>query len=670
MRRRFAGSFVFALVFIAGFPVPGPSAQAPAPVVVAVDVVAVDRNGRTVDDLGLQDFAVSIDGQPRRVLSVRQVSRGPGSASNAASRQANGGRAGTFAAEPSRTVLVVVDETMLRRGDERVVIQAASAFLDRLGLDDHVAVVRLPATTRTRVELTTDRPAAREALRALTGQPLQAGVAADDKAGPPEGASRATTVDPNRVAAVDPDRVANPPDREQQIVAAPELAPPAMADGDLERARASLTGLGNLLKGLDSIPGRKVVALFTAGLPPVSVSLGAQVDALSAAAAGARAVVHTFGLRFAHADDPVMPDFSAIESLTKKTGGTFAVLEKDAGRAVEPVIAQLSACYVLQVEAGATATGSRPYALRAETTRKGVTLRSAAWVVARDDPEDALVPAARPETQPEAQPSPPADTRAASREADLEMILSRMTDYVRGYQRAFSGLVAEETYEQQIPGQSVRLRSDFLLVKLQTADYWQSFRDVFEVDGKPVRDRNERLKRLFLDNPGTEALAQVRRIQDESARHNIGPVERNFNVPLFPLTFLLPDTRGRFHFTVAKKGNSDGLETWRVEYQEQVHPTMIRNPRMDTDIPASGWFMVDPVTGAILETGLNAETSVNAYFEVRYRRDAELGLWVPARMSEMYTSRVRQDLVMGAQATYSNFRRFQVKTEETITIPK
>jgi hypothetical protein len=39
-------------------------------------------------------------------------------------------------------------------------------------------------------------------------------------------------------------------------------------------------------------------------------------------------------------------------------------------------------------------------------------------------------------------------------------------------------------------------------------------------------------------------------------------------------------------------------------------------------------------------------------------------------MSEMYVTRPAQTLVMGGKAKYTNFRRFQVKTEEKVTIPK
>ena len=53
-------------------------------------------------------------------------------------------------------------------------------------------------------------------------------------------------------------------------------------------------------------------------------------------------------------------------------------------------------------------------------------------------------------------------------------------------------------------------------------------------------------------------------------------------------------------------------------------------------------------------------------------------MWVPARMSEVYRTMVQRSLsgtprmetVTEGTATYKKFRRFQVKTEETIIIPK
>src|SRR4051812_45702654 len=105
----------------------------------------------------------------------------------------------------------------------------------------------------------------------------------------------------------------------------------------------------------------------------------------------------------------------------------------------------------------------------------------------------------------------------------LDAILDKAGDYVSTYQRTFVGVVAEETYRQNTRGvgrtdqrgfasegvgQRRDLKSDVLLVRAPAGDGWIQFRDVFEVDGKPVRDRAERLAKLFLQ-PSASAQRQI-----------------------------------------------------------------------------------------------------------------------------------------------------------------
>jgi len=48
-------------------------------------------------------------------------------------------------------------------------------------------------------------------------------------------------------------------------------------------------------------------------------------------------------------------------------------------------------------------------------------------------------------------------------------------------------------------------------VRLAGAVPWVSFRDVYEVDGGKVREREPRLERLFSSIPSADAEAQARR---------------------------------------------------------------------------------------------------------------------------------------------------------------
>ena len=182
-----------------------------------------------------------------------------------------------------------------------------------------------------------------------------------------------------------------------------------------------------------------------------------------------------------------------------------------------------------------------------------------------------------------------------------------------------------------------------------------------------MRDRDDRLKRLFLD-PTPEAQARLQAVMDESARYNVGPVIRNINVPLFPLSILRTYNRLRFDFKLAREENSAGVRVWRVEYSERLRPTLVEDLQGD-DVPISGWFLVDQLTGAIVETSVQASRGpATGETLVRYRRDPVLGLWVPVQMRETFRNSGRS--IGDGQATYSNFRRFQVTTEEKIVIPK
>ena len=159
---------------------------------------------------------------------------------------------------------------------------------------------------------------------------------------------------------------------------------------------------------------------------------------------------------------------------------------------------------------------------------------------------------------------------AHAQEPSLATVLERAGEYVAGFQRQLSGVVAEETYVQDvrepmpsgtIPRAPMRtgpmhreLKSDLLLVKPERADRWIQFRDVFEVDGHPVRDRSERLMKLFVE-PTPSTASQVDQIVSESARYNIGNVMRNINVPVFALLIL--DPAHRDHFKFARSGNAN-----------------------------------------------------------------------------------------------------------------
>jgi VWFA-related protein len=637
----------------------------------AVDVVVLDREGRFVEGLEAADFTVTVDGRSRRVLGVRRVSRGPGAVSDATLRVADSTTT-VFAAEPIRRIVVLVDQSTLVRGEERTVVRAVGALLDRLGLDDQVAVVGLPLTSTMALEMTSDRPTAREALGGLAGRATHRGALAADAAA--AALPRDISVDPERERAV-VSELAEPP------LTARAEAPEMSEDAEMGLLGDALGDVHGVLKALQSIPGRKVVALFSEGLRAAPL----QVTAVAAAASAGHTVIHTFGLPASSRDAATPFDPAALGALARGTGGMNVPLGRNPQRDVERVVQHLSACYVLAVESQESDFSSRAPSIRVEVARRGLTLYTAAWLASRPDaPDVAAVPevasVAAPPPAPAApgrgRPEPRSETRS-SRDADLPLAMARLTEYVAGYERQYSALVAEEDYRQTARSERVHLRSDFLLVKAQDTDEWVSFRDVFRVNGEPVRDREDRLKKLFLD-ASPDAYQRLITIRDESARYNIGSVLRTINVPLFPLRFLTPENRQRCDFRLAAARDSHGTQVWRIEFAEREGPTLVDDGSGRMNFPATGWFLVERATGAIVETGIEFKReSFGVEIVVSYRRDPVLGLWVPERMNETYRERMEGfggalqfTTTLRGEAFYSNFRRFQVRTEEKITIQK
>lgn len=251
----------------------------------------------------------------------------------------------------------------------------------------------------------------------------------------------------------------------------------------------------------------------------------------------------------------------------------------------------------------------------------------------------------------------------------MEAVLERAAAYTAKFVNVFSNLVVTERYTQEIKsvnlarrppssGSRRELVSDFLLLHVGGPLEWRPYRDVYLVDGRPVRDRDERLMRLFTA-PAATRVEQAARIARESARYNIGLTERTANTPVLSLLFLQEHVQSRFAFKVAsRKSNEVSLD-----YREEVRPTIIRGIRAngeDTDISASGQFTIEPDTGRVLRTRLVlASFRMRTALTTTYRPDDRFGIAVPAEMREEIE--LERTLIAG-RATYEDFRQFKVET--------
>jgi hypothetical protein len=260
----------------------------------------------------------------------------------------------------------------------------------------------------------------------------------------------------------------------------------------------------------------------------------------------------------------------------------------------------------------------------------------------------------------------------------LELLLGRSGWYVLEFLDKFSNVVAEETYLQDssVPMQSTallgrpgavarnrRLKSDFLLVSVSTAQDWVPFRDVFEVDAQPIRDREQRLARLFL-KPSLDSMVQANRIQEESARYNLGNMKRTVNNPVLGLVVLQADMQHRFKYSLGRIDSKVGPNAWVIEYQENARPSIVRG-RSDLDLFAHGRLWIDAPTGRILKTEILLEQpSLRARITTSFRFDDRFDIAVPYEMQEEY--RFDNGTRVTAIANYDRFRRFDVSTDENI----
>jgi len=250
--------------------------------------------------------------------------------------------------------------------------------------------------------------------------------------------------------------------------------------------------------------------------------------------------------------------------------------------------------------------------------------------------------------------------QSVAAEPALDTVMHRAGEYVTEFYRKLSGIVAEERYVQTWEiiwsgprkgatnlGQR-RILSDLLLIK-------------------PVQDRHERLPTLLSDRSAS-AAAQVERILEESARYNIGTIDRNVNVPLLAMRFLEPENQPAFKFrrtadrttaNIHLAPDADGVfrvsaEVWAIEYDEVRRPTIIRTQGRK-DLPSHGRFWIEPETGRVLMSELRAgDRNVRGTIDVSYQSEPLVGMLVPIEMREEYFAKGGSHIT--GVASYGRFR--------------
>lgn len=269
----------------------------------------------------------------------------------------------------------------------------------------------------------------------------------------------------------------------------------------------------------------------------------------------------------------------------------------------------------------------------------------------------------------------PLRVRAQATRADssptLNVLLGSAASYLDAYEKTFSAVVAEEQYTQttKAPSGAVLfsadptrrdLRSDVMVLNLGTSE-WVEFRDVYDVDHKPVRTDDGRLQKLF-QTSSPDAMSEAQRYANESARYNIG-VARTINVPTMALAYLSRRNQPLSVFELAGREGIRSVLTQVVKFRETATPSLIETTTAAASV--SGRFWIEPASGTVIRTELTVVVTsprkLTGTTTVDYALVPTLKLLVPVEMDEEY--RLGGGEVDRGHATYSNFRAFTVSSK-------
>lgn len=277
----------------------------------------------------------------------------------------------------------------------------------------------------------------------------------------------------------------------------------------------------------------------------------------------------------------------------------------------------------------------------------------------------------------------PAERRlkdAKSPDVPLATILDRAAAYVTRYAETFRNVVAEELYRQWLVdagtgGTTTRtLRSDLVFVSVPGSLPWGTFRDVFELDGHVLADREGRLAKLF-GRPSSDSVRQAQEILKESSRYNTGFGYRNVNSPTLGMLLLLPDNQRRLELERKGERTIAGFRCVEVAFRELRDATVVRD-QWGGDVHSHGRFWIDATRGAVLRSEIEYDLAANSAEDpedrksgsvaTEYRQERGLDVLVPDAMKELY--RLGRTRIEGT-ARYSKYRQFSVTTNETATVP-
>ena len=372
---------------------------------VSIDVTVVDKSGNPIRQLRPDQFEVTVDGKPRRVVTAEFLDFVPATPVPAAPGAAPGIPAPAYSsnetpgagAPPGRLVVIAVDQGSFRPLGARAAAEAARRFIDRLQPQDRVGLVAFPAPGPA-ISPSKNHAAVRDALVRIIGS-----------ADAPGSSMSARRMSLSLAESIDIEARDN---FTTEIVVGRECA--GLRGADLQTCRdqilfeahsvaismerqatRSVRGLRGVVDALGSIPERKTLVLISAGMPSADrfgggLDMTAEIAAIGRSAALANANIYVL-----HVDNTFLQAFSAetgsfnntlgrdqatfrsgLETMAGASGGSLFTIVAAADFAFERVLKETAAAYLLGVEPTDGDRNGKPHAIAVRVPVPGVQVRS------------------------------------------------------------------------------------------------------------------------------------------------------------------------------------------------------------------------------------------------------------------------------------------------------
>jgi VWFA-related protein len=354
--------------------------------VVAVDVNVVDERGNPYRGLAPEDFTVTVDGRPRRLVTVEYVDLSPEARKERVRPPAEKEPENYSTNEgfvSGRLVVVVIDRNNIRMGQGRQAMASLTKLLDALDPNDRVAVIGIPAPSPN-VDFTTDHAKALKAAMSMPGQARffspRLGLAEAFAVVERYGLRRQEVLDRECLGLQGPELLT--------CIRGVEMESQELVTEYRQQSQASINALRGLLDGLKAVEGPKTMVLVAEGLGTDDPRRGntSDIREISAAAGASGTSIYILQLEPSPVDVTqqriVMSEAEdrtahrgGLETLAGMSRGTVFRVAAGAEYAFERIGRELSGYYLLGFEPEEGDRDGKGHGLKVQVARRNVSVR-------------------------------------------------------------------------------------------------------------------------------------------------------------------------------------------------------------------------------------------------------------------------------------------------------